>query len=605
MVNSTLFSIIVFIGLCLSFTAHASVTRLDASIDRNPVMEREPFVLKIEANGSVNTNDLDLSILNKTTFRVGRTATGSQTQLINGSLSRSTTWSIQLVADSAGKHIIPPFELNGVKSKPITVTVVKVSQQNTGPNESIYITNQLQGQKVYVQQSIKLITKLHISPQVELQSGRLSEPSLEDAIIKQHGKDKDTTEIINGIRYRVIERVYTITPQSSGSFTILSPQFNGDVTSRNGRRSSFSSFIQSKPVAAQGKNFEIEVLPIPVDYQGPWLPSDLVQLNEEWQPATDTVEVGEPITRTYTLTALNVSEEQLPEIKSVYPAEFSVYPDKSETHSVVRNNALVSQRVSSEAIVANKPGTYTLPEITVNWFNAKIRKAQKATLPSRTITVVPSSNPQGIPQSGIPAMSSQSSQVMNNDCACADRTESVTKPVQSGPTGASSSLKDVTSLTIGETKVSSFVIWTLMAIGWLGFITFGLLYLKNKQRGLNQATTQQHDGGARSLATHGFDINELKRACLSHQPNQAHALLVEWAKTYKPNARSFSHFQQMISNELKAEITRLEQFKYSDSHSLKTPGWQGEKLWQAIEAQLKTVDLEKTESSDLPPLNPS
>lgn len=294
--------------LLLSFQVSANI-ELNASVDRNPVMERESFVLKIEANDSVNTNDLDLSSLQRTGFIVGRTATGSQTQIINGSIQKSTTWSVVLTAKQQGTYTIPALKLANASTSPIEVNVVRASSSKDYKDESIFIKNTLETSNLYVQQSVKLTTKLYISPQVQLQSGSLSEPTLEGALIQQQGKDKDATEIINGIRYRVIERIYTITPQSSGDFTVVSPTFNGDVTAPSRRRSAFSSFSQSKPVTAFGQDFTINVQPIPTSYTGVWLPSSIVQLNEEWSPSKDTFDVGEPITRTITLTALNVNEE--------------------------------------------------------------------------------------------------------------------------------------------------------------------------------------------------------------------------------------------------------------------------------------------------------
>ncbi|QTH63696.1 protein BatD [Psychrosphaera ytuae] len=584
-IKSLVFS--VFVVFLISFNATADLTSLQASIDRNPVMEREPFVLKIEANDSINTNDLDLSPLQNGPFTVGRTATGSQTQIINGSMTRTTTWSVVLVAKQAGEFTIPSFQLNGVKSQPIKVTVVKPSNTGLQRNESIFIDNTLSPQKVYVQQSIKLTTKLYVSPQVELQSGRLSEPTLQGAIIKQHGKDKDSTEIVNGIRYRVIERVYTITPQASGQFTIESPEFNGDVTSRNSRRSSFSSFIQSKPVSAYGENFAIDVLPIPADYVGAWLPSDLVQLNEEWTPTQNTVEVGEPITRTYTLTALNVSEEQLPEIKSEYPSEFSVYPDKSETHSVIRDNALVSQRVSSEAIVANRPGTYTLPAVKLSWFNTKIRRIETATLPERVIKVTPSANAAipVPPPVGVEAESDESSSVATpqdqTECNC-----------------------DAVGI---STSVNNYWLWLgLTVVGWLGAICFAILYLfeKRKHHQSRFSTGVNYSQGS----TQNFDLASLKRACLAHQPEQAYQLLKAWAAIHKPECRHMRDFENSVHEDLKQQIRLLAKARFGHQQNdtgLSQPVWRGEALWQAIEAENKGANEQTAAHSNLPPLNPS
>ena len=378
--------LLILIGLCSLPSTTWAVTKLTAHVDRNPVMERESFVLEIVADDSVSSAKLDLSPLNSTGFTVGRTASSSQTQIINGSISKSTTWSIVLVAMNAGEYRIPSFELDGVKSQPLTVEVIKTTQNAGQANQPIFLRNTLEQDTLYLQQTVKLVTRLYFSPQVELQSGTLSDPILDEAIVQQQGKDKETSEILSGVRYRVIERVYTVTPQASGEFVLKSPAFNGEVASGNRRRSMFSTFTQTKPVSAFGDDMTIEVKPIPEDYQGTWLPSELVQLNEEWQPEKTEFEVGEAITRTFTLTALNVNKEQLPDIEGQYPSGFKVYPDQSESHSVLRKNALVSQRVSSEAIVANQAGEFELPAVSISWFNTKTRRQERFDIHGQRLT---------------------------------------------------------------------------------------------------------------------------------------------------------------------------------------------------------------------------
>ena len=52
----------------------------------------------------------------------------------------------------------------------------------------------------------------------------------------------------------------------------------------------------------------------------------------------------------------------------------------------------VSQQTTSYALLPQKPGTYTLPEIKLPWFNTKINRISYATIAERTITVIPSSS---------------------------------------------------------------------------------------------------------------------------------------------------------------------------------------------------------------------
>lgn len=574
-----LFSAIGLVALIAWAAGVSAMDKLIASVDRNPVMERESFVLKIQANDSVNTNDLDLSALYSAGFVVGRTATGSQTQIINGSIEKSTTWSVVLTAKKAGTYTIPAFTLKGISSQPIQLEVVKGSTNKALSNKNIFIQNQLEETEVYVQQTIKLTTKLYISPQVELQSGSLSEPGLEGAFIQQQGKDRDGSEIINGIRYRVIERVYTITPQASGDFKIESPAFNGDIATVDRRRSMFSTFKQSKPISTFGEDFEISVKPIPDDYVGAWLPSTIVQLNEEWQPDKTTFEVGEAITRTITLTALNVNEEQLPEIDVVYPDSVKVYPDQSDTASVIRQSSLVSQRTMSNAIIPNQAGEITLPAIEVSWFNTILKRAQTVKLPARVITVIPPKNS--------PNSNTLLSQPDLNDVA-----------------GQSANIKPSSADTVATSTKLSLLHWVWIIAGWCLALVFVILYIrqyKETQKLKLQLASNAQTATGHEKQSSDFNIKGLKSACLANQATLTQALLERWLLQQRPGAKSINEVLPHLTEDLKNEVNSLLSYRYAPASDSQ---WHGAKLWQAISKQLKAQNQQKSsDENSLPPLN--
>jgi len=557
------FQVSLIVALALfSFYAQA-MTKLSATVDRNPVMERESFVLQIVADDSVDTSELDISTLGRSGLIVGRTSASSQTQIINGSVSKTTTWSVVLIAKNAGSYTIPALELNGHRSEPITVEVVKSSAQAGSDDRPIFLNNTIESNDIYLQQSVRLVTRLYFSPKVELQSGSLSEPELEGALIQQQGKDKETSEIIMGVRYRVIERVYTVTPQSSGTFVITSPSFNGEVSS-GARRRLFSSFGQTKPVTAFGDDITLKVRPIPADYQGAWLASELVQLNEEWQPQADTFEVGEAITRTFTLVALNVNEEQLPEVSGQYPDSFKVYPDQSETASALRQNALVAQRINSEAIVANRPGTFELPEVSVSWFNTKTKRQQTATVPGRSITIVAPTGTNTVatlPQTSLPQA----------DSSCP----------------AVAPCTQVTEVPWYQTLWFSVSGW-LIAIAILAWTI------------LRPSDTATGSNDSKSSETSSFDIYDLKHACKNNDAKACRVHLLAWGQdTFgQANIVSLADIESKVSPQMQREIRRLNLSQYS-----KTPSqWQGQNLWHTVVNELKRKQNNKKEQA-LEPLN--
>ncbi|MBN7818989.1 BatD family protein [Bowmanella yangjiangensis] len=382
----TTFSVflVVLVSLMLSQTARADVTEVHASVDKNPAMVDEGIVLEVTANDSVDSNKFDPSPLLKD-FVVGRTSVSSQTQIVNFDMTRTTKWTTHLIPREAGRFQIPAFEIDGVRSQPINLMVLPASSATRGQARDIFIDTKADLSQVYLQQQIHYTVKLYLAR--DLQRGSLSAPKLQGADIRQIGKDKEYSEIENGQRYRVIERRFAIIPQTSGKFTIEGPLFDGEVVERNSQ--SFGFFNQTKTITRVGPSIEVEVLPIPAAYPYHWLPSEYVELHEEWQGSSQEYRVGEPITRTVTLTALGVVEEQLPAVESQYPDSVKTYPDQANSATVEKDDTLVAQRTETVAIIPSKAGELLLPEIRIPWFNIVTRQTEFATLPAKTIQIEP------------------------------------------------------------------------------------------------------------------------------------------------------------------------------------------------------------------------
>ena len=354
-----------------------AATKLQASVDKNPVLAGEFFMLNISVDDTVKGEQPDTSVLLKD-FVVGPTSLSTRTNIINGSINKQTTWSVKLMTRTEGQYTIPSFTVSGLSSQPIDLTVTKRAA-NADNNNDIFVKTSLSSNSLYVQEAGVYTLKLYLAK--ELLDGSLSTPSMEDAQLTQLGKQTESYELVDGKRYLVITREYLIQPQKSGPYTIAAPVFQGRVQQN----------YRQLEVSAIGEDQQIEIKPIPSDYKGAWLPSELVNLGEEWQPSDDTIEVGTPITRTITLTALGVTKEQLPDIEMPTINGIRSYPDQKENNNAVRNGRVVSQQTASYALLPQTPGTYTLPEIKLPWFNTKINRISFATLPARTITVTPSS----------------------------------------------------------------------------------------------------------------------------------------------------------------------------------------------------------------------
>lgn len=376
------FFILLLLAIGVAHPAFA-LSKIEASVDRNPVMEGEYFVLNISVDDEVDTGKLDTSALLKD-FIVGRTSVSRSTQIMNFDAVKETRWQVLLAPKQQGQLTIPAFSIDGVSSSPIPLKVVETGSQPAQMN-NLFIDAKVSTDEAYVGQLITYKVKLYLA--VELQRGVLSAPVIEGAQIKQIGEDRDGSEIVDGRRYRVIERTYGIIPDLPGQVNIKGATFAGDVLVEAQRRGGMFGFNESRPMQAGASSLTVQVNPAPTSFQGQWLVADLVALKENFPEDIKKFTVGSPITRTITLLASNADENSLPDIVQTLPNELKSYPEKPQRQTFVRDAQIVSQYSITSAIVPSKAGTFTLPEIKVPWWNPRLKRQETATLPARTIIV--------------------------------------------------------------------------------------------------------------------------------------------------------------------------------------------------------------------------
>ena len=110
---------LVFGILLASFsTAQAAVT---ARVDRNTIDLNESFMLEIVVDTEIDLEP-DISTLHED-FYVGQSSQLSNTMIINGEISRSRTWSYQLMAKRTGELEIPPVTVGSERSEPLRISV--------------------------------------------------------------------------------------------------------------------------------------------------------------------------------------------------------------------------------------------------------------------------------------------------------------------------------------------------------------------------------------------------------------------------------------------------------------------------------------------------
>ncbi len=368
----------------LIYTAN-SLAQVTQTIDRHNVKVGETLMLEVRSDKNTSATP-DLSLLPDSLELVSKSQY-SQTQILNGKTSFSKSWKIQLKALTPGRVIIPPIPLGNQQGEAIEINIQKASSQvDLGKQkEAIFVTAEVDQKEPYVQQQIIYTLKVHRS--IQAQSENISKFDVENSIVEQLGDTTSYQTTINNQRYQVHELKYALFPQQSGEIIINPVVYTAKVYDPNQNSRSFF-YEPTRSVSVSTEAIRLNVKPIPAMASLPWRPAMQVNLTENW-PSHVEFKVGEPITWTLTLSALGLTESQLPQIELPKLDGLQVYPDTPTKNKSITQQGILGKRIEKFAIIPSKAGELKLPEVKVTWWNTKTNRQEIATLPAKSLQVLP------------------------------------------------------------------------------------------------------------------------------------------------------------------------------------------------------------------------
>lgn len=369
---------------CL-FTMNAFGLSLKAEVDRNKISMGETFRLTVIADEIINDN-IDFSQLTHQ-FNLVDTRRSSSRSIVNGEITASTRWTLILEPKESGNLVIPSFTVKSVFSQAIPISVTK-----TGSNKKVdtrdldaFLQASIDKKSIYVQEQVLLTLKLFYS--INLTSYHTDPLEIDDSIIEKVSENNLQTKI-RGKNFNILELVYAIHPQASGSLVIPKQRWRLEKAGR-----SFRSFGRSANpyLYTQSDAIKIEVKPIPnKSTANQWLPSPGVTLKADWHHSKVNATVGEPLRLKLTLNATNLTAAQLPTINLPQTDDFTVYTAAPETNTKRSAQGVSSSKISQFSIIPKEAGRFEFPEIQLKWWNIRTDKEETITLDSETVIVASS-----------------------------------------------------------------------------------------------------------------------------------------------------------------------------------------------------------------------
>lgn len=558
---------------CLAFNAAANAANITVTTSRNPVALDDSFHLVYEADSSVD-DDPDFTPVYKD-FDVLSSSQSTNMRSVNGNWSLKKTWDLAVIAKDIGTFTIPPISFGKDTSPAIQVKV----SNSTSPNSvaplgqatipaSIFLESSIDKKTAWVQS--QLIYTVRLLRTVSIANASLSEPvtSDPDAIIHLIAEDNYQTTR-NGIQYEVFERRYAIFPQKSGLLKIDPLTFDGRVNATQ-PRTIFDQFrmsgqlkrLRSKPVEAR-----INANPASINLQD-WLPASNLQMIEEWSDDIQNLKAGEPVTRTITIAAEGLTGTQLPDLKFNDIDGLKQYPDNAVVENRQTGEGITGLKQIKVALIPAAGGSYTLPEIKLQWWNTTTNKTELASIPQTVITATGS--------------------VIQNTVVAPVADTSKTS-VSETP-----SASNETRLTAAASEPHWKWLAQFFAIAWL--LTIFLFYKKSRSNTKPSTAEAQATNKSLKAAIAAVEHNAKK-----NDAGKTKDALIKWAQLVYDD-RKITNLTQITDHctaQLSQQIRLLNESMYgTDTHT-----WHGKELLIAFEHEraLKTTKKD-AQSSVLKPL---
>jgi BatD DUF11 like domain len=399
--------ILLLLLICCAAVAPA-LAGVSASLNSSQIASGDTVQLTLEHDGSTSGQP-DLTPLQKD-FDILGTSSSTSFSLINGSASEKTAVILTLAPKVTGRLTIPALSWDGQQSQPLALDVTgpggggQAGGSGAAAAAKVFIETTAAPEQPYVEAAVHLTVRLFTAE--TLYHGDLELPENSHVVVKQIGSDEDSDIERDGRTYQVVTRHYLLFPLHSGKLTLQGPVLDAEVAVGE-RRSSygngpfggffggqlFSGVLRTiQPVRVRGKPIVLAVRPRPPGaLTSYWLPARNLTLSAVWNPAKLTARAGDPVTLDLDLQASGLTAAQLPDLTSLlrFPSGLKAYPDQASLDDSAQDGNLVGNRDQTIALMADAPGHYTIPALTVTWWDTQSNQPRTATVPARTLTILP------------------------------------------------------------------------------------------------------------------------------------------------------------------------------------------------------------------------
>lgn len=344
-----------------------------------------------------------------------QTSQSSSFSSINGNVSQSVSYvyTATLRAQKEGSYTFGPITVGGVKSNIVSYTILpqgkgggaSSSQNNMGPEPTtsgiptndgkpkfigkgdgnLFLRADVSRSTAYPQEALVYTVKLYTTFDAIKFIGATAAPKFEGFVVEE-SKDISTSlvyEQYNGKMYAsaVIAR-YIIFPQMEGNLTVKGNTYTVSVDEREYYHDPFwGNMAVARPLQLNVTPNDLTVnvkplpKPIPDGFSG-----GVGQFTLSSQLPTETFLTNTAASIVYTVSGTgNLKYVTLPDLNTLYPAQLEVYTPTTEVEVNVGKSNVSGKVVFDYSFMPQETGEFTIPEVSLIYFNPNTGQYEKST----------------------------------------------------------------------------------------------------------------------------------------------------------------------------------------------------------------------------------
>lgn len=267
----------------------------------------------------------------------------------------------------------------------------------------VFLETQVSPRDPYLQAAVRVTVRLFSAR--SLYRAELDWPGNPNVVVHRIGTDWMSQVHRDGRNYQVLTRRYLLFGQRSGSLALPGPVLSAEVlapahaatpytnpSGRSLRRYGYAAPGSIVPFELRGKTISLHVRPRPPGAAGAyWVPATHVTLSGALSHGPSPTRVGDALGLDLTVQAQGLTADALPDLTALLrpPPGLRAYPNAPKLENLARGDTLVGRREQSVALIAARPGRYTVPAVTLHWWDTTYNVERTASLPAHTIVVLP------------------------------------------------------------------------------------------------------------------------------------------------------------------------------------------------------------------------